>query len=228
MSHLSSLTLERMSVDDLSGAARTEAESHLQACPQCSDALRRLQTDHAAHLVARPPEHFMMQVAARRVRAQRRRWVGVTTFASTIAVAAAVLVGMRPTGDSLRMKGHGLTVYRLRAEVVSRLDEGDRVRAGDAIELAPVRAKAERLAAWSVDKSGKVDRITDGVVTVPAGDAPLATSAVIDSPCVDAWVLVTDREGKLAATDEQLREVVNGYRSGQKPDGFEVRALRCE
>lgn len=122
---LSWLTLERLALAELEGAAARAADEHVAACGACSAALGSIKSDARA-LPALPPVRPERVESTRdeskdQVRpiasARRRRWaIGAGVFLA--AAAALLLVVIRPTPEPqlsarVRVKGAGVVVMTL-------------------------------------------------------------------------------------------------------------------
>ena len=124
--HPSRLVLERFSVQDLPPNLQAEAAGHIESCTACQALLAELTEAQTALLEKAPPAEFLARVAERRDRdaslSRRRLRFGVVTATAIAAAAAMLLVVLVPrTGDQVRFKGAGVTIQRLRGELVAVL-----------------------------------------------------------------------------------------------------------
>jgi len=211
VSHLVTMTLERYVADDLPATERDAADVHLRECDACAQKVATLRADQAALLAEVPPARFVMQVAARKARSARRRYL-VAPLALAAAAGLALFVLPR---DGVRVKGRSLVVSVQRDGATHVLAADERVAAGDRLQLA--LSGAGQASAWMVDANGRVDRLTDAPMELDAVVRPLPTSAVIESPCVDAAIVVADAD----RGDEAVRALAKA------PGRALVRTLRC-
>jgi hypothetical protein len=122
------LRLERYHLGELEGPQRTQVETHLAACPACSECLRRIELDDAAPLPPLELPSAAKKGSSGRVLQFRASRVSAIVFG--LAAAAAVMLGasrtwLRDPGADLRpgsprVKGGDVTF-----SLVS--DDGERV-----------------------------------------------------------------------------------------------------
>jgi hypothetical protein len=232
--HPNRITLERLSVGDLSDPDRVAAVQHTESCPACRAFLEELEAAQTARLTAMPAERFVALVAERRDRdanlatRRRRRW----GFGAVAAVAAAALLLLIPRPEQIRLKGAGVTIHRKRGGEVQVLAGNDTIRAGDALRLVITQAQAGPIAAWMVDARGRVDAwLSDSRQFLAAGEHALPGSVIVESPCVDSWLVVASGAAADEKTAKELRRAVAaGVPAGDAwfPRGTQVRKLRCE
>jgi hypothetical protein len=216
--HLSSLTLERHSVDDLVPAERQLAAAHLSECPDCRARLKDLADAKAALMARRPPAAFAAQIAARRPRPAL--WLPRLTWAGALCAAAvAAFFVLRPP-PSLPLKGVGMTVHRLRAGRAQQMGDADTLRAGDGLRVELTLPRRAHVQAWFVDAHGTSASMGDGPLDLPAGESALPGSATVDAPCTDLWLVV--------ALDAANRPDLRPGSGPWPPPGTAARLLRCE
>ncbi len=227
--HPSSLRLERFSVDDLPVEAQERTGAHVQGCDECRRSLGELEQAREDCLRALPPERLLGKIAQKRRDIRPRRlWIGLTALT---AAAAGALILVLPQTDRVQLKGLGVSVYCRRGDQVRLLAPGERIRAGDGLRVALTLANRQPAAAWFVDARGRVDRfLTDGSTALEAGEHALP-GAIVESPCVDLWLVVAAGSGaseRLGEAFERARRDGIPPGEGWAPAGAVVRALRCE
>ncbi len=233
MSHPSTVVLERYSVDDLPPQPRQDTAKHLSACDSCRCYVDELGQSRATRLGTVPADLFAKQVAERRDQHTRRIGRRAAFGVATAALAAAAMFVLVPrTEEAIRFKGDSIVIHRSRGSEVRILEDGDRIRAGDALRMVLTLPKATSVAAWFVDARGRVDRVADGLsVNLTAGEQALPGSAIVETPCVDSWVVVVTGTGATETTEAALRSAVRGGvpdTSQWIPPGSRARFLKCE
>jgi hypothetical protein len=139
------------------------------------------------------------------------------------AAAAAVMLYLRPVGPhGIRAKGAGESLFRRRGAEVQLLEDGARIRAGDALRLSITAAQEEPVAAWFKDASGRLDPL-GAPTALPPGQHELPGAAVVDEPCRDLEVLVL--RGAAAATQDRA-ELGRAFDAAER-DG-NILHLRCD
>jgi hypothetical protein len=224
--HPTTFELERFSVGDLPPADDARVRAHAEACASCRGALEELEYERRAQLARRPPAAFVAAVAARRGRTRRRWWrVGLPAAGLAVAAAAAVVL-LLPGDPGVRMKGAAaVAAYRARGGQVTRLgDEGGPVAPGDAVQLVVTLPRRESVAAWAVEVGGRIEPLTEGALTLEAGERTLPHSAVVEAPCREARLVVVLGVRDYAATQRAVREA--GLEAKRVP-GARVVALSC-
>jgi len=228
--HPSSLQLERFSVNDLPAEVQDGTRAHVQECGQCRRSLGELEQAKEDCLRQLPPERLLGRIAQKqRDIRPRRLWIGLTTLTATAAGLA--LIWFFPRTDRVQLKGVGVSVYCRRGDQVHLLAPGERIRANDGLRVVLTLANQQPAAAWFVDARGRVDRfLTDGSTALEPGEHALP-GAVVESPCVDLWLVVAAGSGatqRLAEAFERARRDGIPPGEGWAPAGAVVRALRCE
>jgi hypothetical protein len=222
--HLSRRTLERLSVDDLGAVERAAAEQHAGACGACREVLRSLGEAREAYHGAVSASDFARAVDARIARAskvsplRRPAW----TAAVVLAAAACLVVFVRPPHDDVRYKGSAVGLFVRRSGDVRAYSDADRLEVGDQLQVTVTSPRGGRVAAWMVDVDDRVDALTPGgPIALGAGEHALPSSAIVEAPCRDLW-LVVDRRPNGAHEDDEVRRIRKS-----PPDGVLVRSLRC-
>jgi anti-sigma factor RsiW len=229
--HPASVTLERLAVGDLSAEARADISKHVDTCPKCQRFLAELAEAASSCLRSVPPERVLNAVSNARRRHDRvLRWsqLGVV---SAVAAIVIILVGSWPT-ESVRLKGIGLSVQRKRGNEVRVMESGSGIRAGDALRLVVTLPRPASVAVWSIDANGRVDRLgPTGGISLAAGEHALPESAVVESPCVDLWLVLmtgTRAEQQLMDTTRKAAENRIAPGEGWAPPGALIKSFRCE
>lgn len=230
--HPSRLELERLATDDLTAAARAEAEVHVVACTACSAYVSELLAATEQRLARVPPAAFLARHRQRRAQ-RRRRLAFLWTGALALGATAAVLViaprrGLEPS--DIRLKGLGMSVYRKRGGEIRRLAPGDGIRSGDALRVVLTLPQAGPVWVAAVDVNGRIDPLVPGgVLTVGGGEQPLAESAVVESPCLDMWLIAWPggRPDEAPATLQRALPSLHADLSAL-PASVLVRFIRCE
>jgi hypothetical protein len=228
--HPSSLQLERFWVVDLPPDAQEKTRAHVRDCVECRRSLEELEHAREEFLRTLPAEKVLANLAGRRGQLRSKRvLMGVGALTALAAgLALAVLV---PRADRVQLKGLGASVYCKRGDQVRLLAPGEKIRAGDGLRVVLTLATRQPAAAWFLDARGRVDRfLTGGSSVLDPGEHALP-GAVVESPCVDLWLILatgSDATQRLEAQFERARRegIVPG--EGWAPAGALVRALRCE
>jgi hypothetical protein len=229
-SHPSPLTLERFSVGDLQAEAQETTRAHVQVCLACRGALdemERARSDCLRHL---PAEVLLAQInKGRRPRVPRWSWLGLGALSA--AAAGLALLFFLPS-DGVKLKGTGVAIYRQRGDEVRLLGPEQGIRAGDGLRVVLTLPKRQPAAAWFVDARGRVDRfLSDGSSTLDRGERALPGSAIVESPCVDLWLIVATGSGaaeRLESSFQKARQDRLPPGEGWAPAGAVVRPIRCE
>jgi hypothetical protein len=227
--HPTPLALERLFADDLPAGRAEDARQHLERCGPCQALLEELGREREQLLEALPPDAMMARLERRRSR--RASPVKRTALvAASLAACVAAAVAFWPREPSLRLKGATVEVFRKRGDDVKRLAGGDRISASDALRVVVTLRRPERISAWYVDATGRVDPAVDGAgVDVPAGEVALPGSVVVESPCVDLWLVVLGSAPP--HTEAALRRAVRGgvpATDAWMPRGALARRLQCD
>jgi len=158
---LSNLVLDRLLTRELAEDRRQTVRAHLDGCPRCS-----------ARLVGFERERDQFDEVAPRLRvrapARRRSWGLALAAAGSLAVAALVLLFLRPragdpdrpgqrvAGPTRAKGGLRLSVYLKQGDQVVMGRSGDAVHPGDAIRFAYTDVTDGYLAILSRDGAGQV------------------------------------------------------------------------
>jgi len=229
--HPASVTLERLAAGDLSPQAIDDTSKHVDACEQCQRFLAELAEATSSCLRSVPTERVLDAVSdARRRRARLMRWTQLSVMG---ALAALLLVLVSPWDTTpVRLKGVGLSVQRKRGNQVLVMDSGTGIRAGDSLRIVVTLPKESSVSIWSIDAQGRVDRLGPaGGRSLSAGEHALPESAVVESPCVDLWlVLMTGAKAEPrfhdATRDAAQKQIAPG--EAWVPPGALVKSFRCE
>jgi hypothetical protein len=236
--HPSRFMLERHCVGDLSPAERDETILHLQRCPSCQVRIGDIKEQAARDLARYPADEFVTQLSLRmghevRRVSQFRRWAAVG-MAAAMAAAATLILAPRAHEplDVIALRGSGLQVHRNRDGMAKLMENGDRIKAGDALRVVVTLPHPEPVDVWFVDATGRVDRLlATGAVSVGTGEQALPGSAVVDAPCTDMWVVVGVGAAATSNAEPALKQLGAGTRAGNDdwvPKGCLARQLRCE
>src|SRR5712692_1070124 len=228
--HPSGLTLERFSVDDLPPDTRESTRGHLEVCSECRRKLDELERERDSQLRRFSPESLIASI-----RKKRRPFLPLIPalgFGALGLVAAAVVLVLFAPGDRVRLKGTAVAIYRQRGDEVRLLGPEQRIRAGDGLRVVLTLATRQPVAAWFVDAQGRVDRfLSEGSAALERGERPLPGSAIVESPCVDLWLVVATGTGAAQRLESAFdRARMDRLPPGERwaPTGSVVRALRCE
>jgi anti-sigma factor RsiW len=229
--HPALVTLERLAVGDLPDQASADISKHVDACPQCQHFLAELTEAASSCLRSVPPQRVLNAVSdARRRHARVVRWTQLSVV-SAVAALAIFLVSPWPTA-SVRFKGVGLAVQRKRGNEVRVMESSSGIRAGDALRMVVTLPKPTSVAVWSIDAHGRVDRLAPaGGISLDAGEHALPESAVVESPCVDLWlVLMTGTRAEQQLTDATRKAAEKQVEPGEgwAPPGALIKSFRCE
>jgi hypothetical protein len=229
MIHPSEETLERYAVAELVGNEAIAVRTHVEACAACQATIAALDVERAQLLTRQPPAALIAALERRRFSERRRSFRRVASVGGTLmAMAAALLIWVRPHGSYLGIKGGGLSVYVKHADAVRFLGADDRVNGGDALRFVVTLDRHELVRAWSIDDNGRVDALMPAPAEVGPGAVELAGSVLVETPCVSAWVVVAVGDAARltpgAALDAQNRTATLGQLSA---GGFHQR-LTCE
>src|SRR5262249_38312673 len=136
------------------------------------------------------------------------------------------------TVNQIRLKGGGLTVHRNRAGNIQVLGDNDTIRAGDALRIVLSLTRPDSVAVWFVDAQGRVDRILPAEITqLPSGEHALPGSAVVETPCLDLWIVGAPGADASIPTEMRIRTAFSGgvpSNDNWPPASVIVRRLRCE
>ena len=186
--HVSDLRWDRLLAGELDGDAKTAALAHADACAACKARLDDLTRERDAFAV-RPRD----MLAARRRRS--RAWLAAPAVLA--AVAAVVLVlRTRDEQPGERAKGGGpsFVVAAGPRDRLAPVTSGDRVHAGDTVQVAYSAKRAGFGAVLGRDGSGRASVYVgagDEMVALPAGELQsFPTSLVLDDVPGDEVLLV--------------------------------------
>lgn len=220
--HPTRLQLERLSVGDLPASQQVDLRTHVDTCERCGHAMSALEQYRVDHFAAQPAGHFMDRLIERRTR--NRWWRRPLTLLLPAASLAAIAIALGlPSGGETRYKGGGIDVLRRQGAGYARLGPDQTIEAGDELGFVVVRTSEAPLAAWAVDSGGRVDPLTDGAIKLPGGEQRLPTTAIIETPCRDLSVVISDDPTWIIASADVLR------RASLNPSqpGLLIRRLRC-
>src|SRR5262249_6961793 len=159
---------------------KKSTEEHVAACESCAAVIAKLEAVHKA-FAASHPVHQLTAKLAERQRRRSKRWLGFGALGMLSLAAASFLLPVFWPRGGVRLKGGGLALHRKRGDVVRVLSADDRVRAGDALRIVVTLSVPNSVGAWMVDAHGRVDRlVSQGLVTLPAGEQALEGSAVVE------------------------------------------------
>jgi hypothetical protein len=229
--HPASVTLERLAVGDLPAQTSADISRHVDACPQCQLFLAELAEAASSCLQSVPPQRVLNAISgARRRHARVLRWTQLSVVGAVVALAV-FLVSPWPT-SSVRFKGIGLAVHRKRGNEVRVMESASGIRAGDALRIVVTVPKPTSVAIWSIDAQGRVDRLTppEGI-SLGAGEHALPASAVVESPCVNLWLVLmngTKAEQQLTDATRKAAEERIPPGEGWAPPGALIKSFRCE
>jgi hypothetical protein len=222
-------------VGDLPPAERDKTVFHLQACPSCQVRVGNIKDEAERSLATLPADEFVSQLSVRMGKqvqrvSQFRRWATVSV---AVAMAAGATLIMTPRQhEAVTLRGSGLQVHRNRDGMAKLMENGDRIRAGDALRVVVTLAHAEPVDVWFVDSTGRVDRLmTDGPFRGTPGEQAMPGSAFVDAPCKDMWVVVGVGSGATSSAEGALKRLGPGTRDGSDdwvPKGCLSRRLQCE
>jgi hypothetical protein len=228
--HPSRLELERLVTDDLRAAARDTLDEHVSSCAPCGAYMAELRAAHAERLARVPPSVFLDRHRQRRRRWLHRAILGWTGGVVTAVAATVLLFRLPHRADQIRFKGAGISVYRKRGDQVQVMTASDRVRSGDALRVVLTLGGPARLWVAAVDASGRIDPLVPGgLIELAAGEQPLPESAVVESPCVDMWLIAWPAVLP-AEAEVSLRRMLPSLRGGAAsfPTSALVQSVRCE
>lgn len=215
---LSDLTLERIALGELVGDELVAAHERLAAETGGIERLRSIERSNAAILNEYPPEVMVPRIERRIARAQREDadgafsrgwWAGLSVglAAAAAALAFAFVVPPADAPDSpvaapvevTRLKGlePHVVVHRRTLDRSERLRPGERVSAGDVLQLSYVAGGEEFGAILSIDGAGVVTLHHPEYATLPPvldgeGRVDLPYSYELDdAPSFERFVLVS-------------------------------------
>ena len=182
----SDLTLDRLQLGELAAETSAAVEAHAAGCASCRQRLADLDVERRA-FQASPPWRLPD--------APPRRWSGWRPRATAAVLGVAALAGVlvflvrppteRGDGATRTKGGVRFELFRARGELVEPLADGDRVRAGDRIQVAYSTSTAQTLAVLSRDGGGQLNVYfpSDRATTWPASAGvavPLPASTQLD------------------------------------------------
>jgi len=203
---LSDLTIDRLLAGELDGRpARDAATAHLATCARC-----RARHAEIAAEAPRTPSAALVAAAQRSPARQRRRRGPLAAFVSALAVAALVVIAVRPTMRSpIRLKGgdFGLEVLVRRADGRAEPTHPDLpLHAGDVVGFRVRTPSDGHLAIVSIDDSGRISEYLPGPTANPpvvkAGESLIDVAITLDATVGRETlfaVLCPDRDGATRA-----------------------------
>lgn len=170
--HLPRHQLEELAAD------RGRADSHLDACAQCTARLRALERARASFLARRDPQSFALTLVARRPKPSATRFAPYFLAAA----AAIMLLWLRPDSDAVRYKGSAqkLQTFVQRAGQVQALADGQPLAAGDQLAFVYTLSEPRHLLLISIDETGAIARYYSGPLE-PATRAQLPVGIELDA-----------------------------------------------
>lgn len=193
------LEIERYALGELSDERASELEATLGK-EVLLERVAAIRSSNAEVLARMPPRRFAAAVEQRRPAPGPSWWmVGVPVLALLAAVVVVPRLVTAPTDgvEQTRQKGvPSLHVHRQAASGAAFLERGDRVQAGDVLQLSYAAAGAEFGAVVSVDGSGMVTwhlpRHGERAVRLHTGTVPLDHSYELDdAPDYERFVFIT-------------------------------------
>jgi hypothetical protein len=204
---LSDLTIDRLLAGELDGRpARDAATAHLATCTRC-----RARHAEIAAEAPRTPSAALVAAAQRSLaRQRRRRGPALAAFVSALAVAAVVVVAVRPMSRSpIRLKGgdFGLEVLVRRADGRAEATHQDLpLHAGDVVGFRVRTPSDGHLAIVSIDDGGRISEYLPGPTATPpavkAGESMIDVAITLDATAGRETlfaVLCPDRDGATRA-----------------------------
>jgi hypothetical protein len=238
--HPSRFMLERHCVGDLAPAERDKTVVHLESCPSCQIRVGEIKDEADRELARFPPEEFVAKLSVRMGRdvrraSQFRRWAAVSAAAAMAATAVLVIgLGRHDAVEqrgTVALRGSGLQIHRNRDGMAKLMENGDLIRAGDALRVIVTLPHPDPVDVWFVDATGRVDRLlATGALPMSAGEQALPGSAIVDAPCSDMWVVVGVGAQATSSAEAALKSLGSGPHTGDDwvPKGSLYRKLRCE
>lgn len=204
---LSDLTIDRLLAGELdAGPLRDAATAHLATCARC-----RARHAEIAAEAPRTPSAALVAAAQRSpARQRRRRGPALTAFASALAVAALVVIAVRPTTRSpIRLKGgdFGFEVLVRRADGRAEPTRQDLpLHAGDVVGFRVRTPSHGHMSIVSIDDSGRISEYLPGPTANPpavrAGESLIDVAITLDATVGRETlfaVLCPDRDGATRA-----------------------------
>ena len=173
---LSALQLDRFLVGELDGAEAERVRAHLAGCVRCAGAVDQMRTLREERL---PPLRVVP------LPPRRRRWRHATAAGLGIAVAASLVLVLRPPGERVKGPGFALQMYVEHGGEVRRAGPGETVAPGDAVRFAVTAPAKAYVAVLSLDPRGH------GSVYFPLG----ARAALVEAGAEVALPLGTRLDG---------------------------------
>ncbi len=177
---LSALRLDRWMMGELGPADAETVGTHVSACAACSAAMAGMRgVREEVRALPLPPA--LVQVP------RRRRVPGAAVAGAALALAASLLLVLRPAAPGERRKGPGieLTMYVQHGDEVRRAGPGERIAPGDAVRFAVSTPVPAYVAVLSLDAAGRASvYFPEGprAAQVPAGtDVPLPLGTRLDA-----------------------------------------------
>lgn len=215
--HLSTLTLHRLRLGELQGDALSAAKTHLDGCEVCRGRAGHQLREREA-FVLRPVPQAIRDVSARPALPWWREWLPLgLAFAAAAAVFVAVPAIRGPDApqiDTIRFRGELPTIEVWVDRGGPRaLRDGERVRAGERIQLGYDPRGASSIALAGRDGTGRIEVWTTNAPTgIGLVRAPFALT-LDDAPGPqELFVVGSDRPLDEAAVKAALGGGVPGVR----------------
>ena len=187
MSHVPLLALERFVVRDLPAGEAEAVRAHADECAVCRGRIDALAADDRERLARMPPAAFVRRLQ----RPRPRRWAWALALGAAAAAGLFVSAGART-----RFKGAGVIVHRLRDGSARRLEDGDRIRAGDELRISLVVPAATTARVWFVE-GGRVTPLGERQ-PIAAGEQLLDGAVRIEPPCNPIRIVISTGGGAVA------------------------------
>jgi hypothetical protein len=213
---LSALRLDRWMMGELEAADTETVGTHVSSCSTCLSAVAGIRGVREEVRTLPPP-------AALSRPAPRRRIPGAAVAGLGLALAATLIVVLRPPPATERSKGGGigLTMFVQHGTEVRRAAPGETVSPGDAIRFAVSTPTPAYVAVLSVDPLGKASVYfpqTERAAQVPAGsEVPLPLGTRLDATTGEERLL-----GLFCASPVELEPIRIGLEQNQ--DGLPLPA----
>jgi len=142
---LSDLCLDERMAGELADAEARAADDHLAGCARCQRRHDQLAAGRARFRAALPA-----------LRRRRTAWPAATAIGGALAVAATVVLVVRPPATGTRTKGGArLGLVIARGDAMQIAGAGDRVHPGDTVSFLVTSARPTYVAVLSRDGAGR-------------------------------------------------------------------------
>ena len=223
---ITDLAFDHLIANELAPDARAALEAHLATCQRCQARRAELEAKATAFRASAPA---FTPRAAKVVSLRPRRIVPM--IAAGLAVAASVLLMLRPTGDVLdttRSKGSArLGFFIKRGEQVIEGRDGAHVQPGDLLRFTYTSQEPRHLAVLSRDGAGVASVYFPERATtreLPAGKAQALPDAIeLDATLGEETLLALFCSGQLDL--EPLRKQLEQASPFTAPAGCQVQRL---